>query len=168
MQDAVAGVSAAVQETTGVAQETVMQVYEQVIALVSQWGLKVLGAIVLLVLGRIAASWARRVVRKGLERAKVEPTLIPFVAGLVYYTLLAIVIVAVLGVVGVQTASFLAVFGAAGLAVGLALQGTLSNFAAGVMLLLFRPFQVGDYIEAGGTAGSVEAVGMFTTTLNTP
>lgn len=168
MQDAVAGVSAAVQETTGVAQETVMQVYEQVITLVSQWGLKVLGAVVLLALGRMAASWARRIVRKGLEKAKVEPTLIPFVAGLVYYTLLAVVIVAVLGVVGVQTASFLAVFGAAGLAVGLALQGTLSNFAAGVMLLLFRPFHVGDYIEAGGTAGSVEAVGMFTTTLNTP
>ena len=82
--------------------------------------------------------------------------------------MLVVVLVAALGIVGIQTASLLAVFGAAGLAVGLALQGTLSNFAAGVMLLLFRPFHVGHYIEAGGTAGSVVAIGLFVTTLNTP
>ncbi len=85
-----------------------------------------------------------------------------------YWLLIAVVLVAVLGVVGIQTASLLAVMGAAGLAVGLALQGTLSNFAAGVMLLLFRPFKKGDFIEAGGGKGSVEAIGLFSTTLNTP
>jgi small conductance mechanosensitive channel len=122
--------------------------------------LKLLGAIVLLVLGRMAAGWARRAVRRGMERASLEPTLIPFISGMVYYLLLAVIIVAVLGIVGIQTASLLAV--------GLALQGTLSNFASGVMLLIFRPFHVGDYIEAGGTAGSVESIGMFSTSLNTP
>jgi small conductance mechanosensitive channel len=162
------GVAEAVQETAAAATESVVQVYELVIGLVSAWGLQVLGALALLIIGRMAAGWARRGVRKALQRASVEPTLIPFVSGLVYYTLMAVIFVAVLGIVGVQTASFLALFGAAGLAVGLALQGTLSNFAAGVMLLVFRPFHVGNYIEAGGTAGSVEAIGMFTTTLNTP
>jgi small conductance mechanosensitive channel len=86
----------------------------------------------------------------------------------VYYLLLAFTIIATLGMVGVQTASIIAVLGAAGLAVGLALQGTLSNFAAGVMLLIFRPFRVGDYVEAGGTAGSVKAIGVFSTTMTTP
>ncbi|MGD2218190.1 MAG: mechanosensitive ion channel [Gemmatimonadales bacterium] len=144
------------------------QTTQLVVELLSTWGLKVVGAVVLLVLGRMAASWARRAVRRGMERTRVEPTLIPFVSGLAYYLLLAVVVVAVLGMVGIQTASLLAVFGAAGLAVGLAVQGTLSNFASGVMLLIFRPFQVGDYIEAGGTAGSVRSIGMFSTELNTP
>ena len=161
------GVVAAAQEQAA-AQDTLMQIYELAVSVVSEWGLKVVGAIVLLFIGRMVAGWARRGVRKGLEAASVEPTLVPYITGLVYYTLLAIVLVAVMGVVGVQTTSFLAVFGAAGLAVGLALQGALSNFAAGVMLLLFRPFHVGDYIEAGGTAGSVAAIGMFSTELNTP
>ncbi len=140
---------------------------ETLLELLSVWGLKVLGAIVLLVAGRIGAGWARRIVRTALERAKLEPTLVPFISGLVYWLVLAVVAVAALGMVGVHTASLLAVLGAAGLAVGLALQGTLSNFASGVMLLLFRPFRVGDVIEAGGAAGTVEAVGLFSTTVNT-
>lgn len=141
---------------------------QMLVDLVTAWGLKVLAAVVLFILGRIAAGWARRLVRRALERGKLDPTLVPFLSGLVYYLILAVVFVAVLGLVGIQTASLLAVLGAAGLAVGLALQGTLSNFASGVMLLLFRPFGVGDYIEAGGTAGSVASVGLFVTVLNTP
>jgi small conductance mechanosensitive channel len=136
--------------------------------LVSTWGLRVIGAIVLFIVGRMIAGSARRLVRNGAERANLDETLIPFLSGLSYYLILAVVAIAVLGIVGIQTASLLAVFGAAGLAVGLAVQGTLSNFAAGVMLLLFRPFRVGDYIEAAGTAGSVAAIGLFVTTLNTP
>ncbi|UCC85440.1 MAG: mechanosensitive ion channel [Gemmatimonadota bacterium] len=116
----------------------------------------------------MVAGWARGAARRGMERARLEPTLVPFVSGLVYYVILAVVVVAVLGMVGIQTTSLLAVLGAAGLAIALALQGTLSNFASGVMLLVFRPFQVGDYVEAGGTAGSVESIGMFSTALNTP
>lgn len=139
-----------------------------VVDLVSTWGLRLLGALTLLVLGRLFAGWLRRVVKKALARAKVEPTLLPFISGIAYYVVLVAVAVAVLGMIGIQTASLLAVLGAAGLAVGLALQGALSNVAAGVMLLIFRPFQVGDYIEAGGSAGSVASIGLFSTTLNTP
>jgi small conductance mechanosensitive channel len=140
----------------------------RILELVGTWGLKLVGAIALLIAGRILATWVRGLVRRGSERAHIDVTLIPFLSGLTYYAVFVVVLVAALGIVGIQTASLLAVFGAAGLAVGLALQGTLSNFAAGVMLLLFRPFHVGNYVEAGGTAGSVVAIGLFVTTLNTP
>jgi small conductance mechanosensitive channel len=136
--------------------------------LVAQWGLKLLGALAVFVIGRMVAGWARRAIRRLLERSAIDATLVPFVTGITYYLLLAFVIIAALGMVGVQTASVIAVLGAAGLAVGLALQGTLGNFASGVMLLLFRPFRVGDFIEAAGVAGTVQAINIFTTTLNTP
>ncbi len=139
-----------------------------VTTLVTAWGLKLIGAVVLLVVGRVAAGWVRRGVRRMLDRSTLDQTLVPFLSGLVYYLVLAFVLVAVLGMVGIQTASLVAVFGAAGLAVGLALQGTLSHFASGVMLLLFRPFRIGDFVEVGGQSGSVDAIGMFSTTLNTP
>ena len=139
-----------------------------VLELISTWGLKVVGAILVLVIGRIVASSARRFVRSAGQRANLDATIVPFLSGFTYYAVLAMVFVAALGMVGIQPASLLALFGAAGLAIGLALQGTLSNFAAGVMLLLFRPFRVGDYIEAAGTAGTVASVGLFVTTLNTP
>jgi small conductance mechanosensitive channel len=139
-----------------------------VLELISTWGLKVVGAILVLVIGRIVASSARKFVRSAGQRANLDATIVPFLSGFTYYAVLAMVFVAALGMVGIQTASLLALFGAAGLAIGLALQGTLSNFAAGVMLLLFRPFRVGDYIEAAGTAGTVASVGLFVTTLNTP
>ena len=132
------------------------------------YGLRVLGAIALLILGRIMSGAARSWVVKGLNRTKLEPTVIPFVSGMVYYTLIAFVLVAVLNLFGVQTTSFIAILGAAGLAVGLAIQGTLSNFSAGIMLLIFRPFKIGDYVEAGGTAGSVISISVFSTTLHSP
>ena len=136
--------------------------------LVTTWGIKVVAAIALFAVGRWVAGWIRKGVRGALQRGNMDPTLIPFVSSLTYYLVLAFVVIAVLGTVGIQTASLVAVLGAAGLAVGLALQGTLSNFAAGVMLLVFRPFKVGDYVEAGGTAGSVVAIGIFMTQLTTP
>jgi small conductance mechanosensitive channel len=114
------------------------------------------------------AKSIRKSVKKALERGKTDPTLVPFVSSLTYYMVMAFVLIAVLGMVGIQTASMIAVLGAAGLAVGLALQGTMANFASGVMLLIFRPFQKGDFIEAAGVAGTVDTVGIFTTTLNTP
>lgn len=144
------------------------QLGQVVTELVTRWGLRLLAAVLLLLVGRLAAGWVRRVVREVLARADVDETLVPFVAGLGYWLTLAVVLVAVLGLVGIQTASLLAVLGAAGLAVGLALQGSLSNFSSGVMLLVFRPFSVGDFIDAAGTAGTVEAIGLFSTTLNTP
>lgn len=124
-------------------------------------------AIVILVLGRMAAGWARKLTRKGLERGEVDATLIPFVAKLVYYGVLAVVVIAALNRLGVATTSVVAIFGAAGLAVGLAMQGTLSNFASGVMLLVFRPFDLGDFVEAAGTTGVVMEIGIFSTTLRT-
>jgi small conductance mechanosensitive channel len=143
-------------------------VVDTAVALVTDWGLQVVGAIAILVIGRMLAGWARRLTRRSLERAGVDSTLVPFLSKIVYYLLLIAVVIAVLSSFGVQTTSLVAVLGAAGLAVGLALQGTLSNFAAGVMLLIFRPFQVGEFIDAGGTAGSVLEIGIFTTTMKSP
>ena len=144
------------------------QLQGTIVTLVSTWGLRVVGALALLIIGRMIAGTFRRWAVKALERSKIDATLIPFMSSLVFYMLLAFVVIGVLGIFGIPTASFVALVGAAGLAIGLAMQGTLSNFAAGVMLLVFRPFRVGDYIEAAGTAGTVEAIRVFDTTLNTP
>ncbi len=146
----------------------IARLLQTVTDLTAAWGLKALGALVVLFVGRSAARWARRITRTALQRGNTDPTLVPFISSLVYYLLLVFVAVAVLGMVGIQTASIIAVLGAAGLAVGFALQGTLSNLAAGVMLLIFRPFKNGDFIKAAGTSGTVEAIGIFTTLLKTP
>jgi small conductance mechanosensitive channel len=147
---------------------TINQVVEASAALVSTWGIRVLGAIVVLIVGRWIAGVIRRGVHAGLERGRVDGALIPFVSSAAYYLVLAIVIISVLNLFGIETTSLIAVLGAAGLAIGLALQGTLSNFAAGTMLLLFRPFRPGDYVEVAGQSGGVAEIGIFTTTLNTP
>jgi small conductance mechanosensitive channel len=139
----------------------------QLSGIVTTYGLKVIGAILVLIIGRAVAGWARRATRRAMERGKMDPTLIPFLSGMVYTLAMVFVVVAVLGLFGIPTASFIAVLGAAGLAVGLAMQGTLSNFAAGVMLLVFRPFKVGDLVEVAGTLGVVKEIGIFATQLNT-
>ena len=120
---------------------------ETAIDLLSTWGISVIGAIALLIFGRIAAGWVRRSITKALTKSGTDASLIPFFASMAYYVVLAVVVTAVLSLFGIETTSLIAVFGAAGLAVGLALQGTLSNFAAGVMLLIFRPIRVGDFVE---------------------
>jgi small conductance mechanosensitive channel len=137
------------------------------IPFVTEWGLKVVGAIAVFIIGRAVAGIARSAVRRSMTKREVDATLIPFVASLTYYLLMAVVVIAVLSLFGIQTASLVAILGAAGLAVGLALQGTLSNFAAGVMLLVFRPFKVGDLVEIGGITGKVVAVRIFSTVLKT-
>jgi small conductance mechanosensitive channel len=136
--------------------------------LISTWGLRVIGALGVLIVGFIVAKMIRGSVRKALQRSKLDATLVPFVASLVYYAVLIFVVLAVLNLFGIQTTSFIAVLGAMGFAVGLAMQGTLGNFASGVMLLIFRPFKVGDFIDAAGVAGSVVEIGIFSTTLNSP
>lgn len=141
---------------------------QTIVTLVSTWGLQVIGAIAVLIVGRIVAGSLRRVTRRALERAKLDAVLIPFLSNGVYYLALVVVVIAVLSLFGIETTSLIAMLGAAGLAVGLALQGTLSNFAAGVMLLIFRPFKVGDYVEVAGTGGSVQEVGIFSSVLHTP
>ena len=137
--------------------------------LLTTYGLSMVGGIIILIVGWVIAGWASRWTARAAGRVEnVDAMLAGFLASLVKYLILAVTALAVLSRFGVQTASLIAVFGAAGLALGLALQGTLSQLAAGVMLLLFRPFKVGDYIDTGGAAGSVKAVGLFTTELATP
>lgn len=146
----------------------VNQLTQQVVEIVSTYGLQIVAAIAILIAGRIAARILAVAARKGMKRADMDENLVGFVSGLIYYGVLVSTFIAVLGKLGVQTAQFVAVIGAAGLAVGLALQGSLSNFASGVLLLIFRPFRKGDYVEAGGTAGSVQEISVFTTILHTP
>ncbi|MGB5257015.1 MAG: mechanosensitive ion channel domain-containing protein [Woeseiaceae bacterium] len=125
-------------------------------------------ALVIFYVGRIAVSLVVRGLRKVLQRSDVDKTLETFVCNVVRIALLIVVIIAAISALGIQTTSFIAIFGAAGLAVGLALQGSLSNFAAGVLIVLFRPYKVGDYIEGAGIGGTVEQVQILTTVLTTP
>jgi small conductance mechanosensitive channel len=138
------------------------------VEMVSNWGLQVIGAIAVLIIGRWIAGIIRKAVRRSLNRGNIDESLIPFLESMAYYVVITVTIIAVMNLFGIETTSLIAVVGAAGLAVGLALQGTLSNFAAGAMLLVFRPFKIGDFVEVGGSAGSVSQIGVFTTTLNTP
>ena len=119
-------------------------------------------------IGRWVAQLVAGLIKKAMDKAKVDPTLTKFVKNLIYSIMLVFVVIAAIGRLGVQTGSFIAILGAAGLAVGLALQGSLSNFAAGVMMIIFKPFKVGDYVEAGGTSGTVKEIQIFNTILNTP
>lgn len=149
-------------------EQSMMTTIETVREAVTTWGIKALGALVVLIVGLIAAKWIRASLKKALSKREVDATLVPFLSSLVYYLTLAFVVIAVLSMFGVEATSLVAILGAAGLAVGLAMQGTLSNFAAGVMLLIFRPFKVGDFVDAGGVAGSVVEIAIFSTTLHSP
>jgi small conductance mechanosensitive channel len=140
------------------------KVYE----LLAVYGIKVLAAIVIFIVGRWTAKGFRKLVRKMMDNRKVDPTIVGFVGNLTYTLLLTFFIVAALGQLGIQTTSFIAILGAAGLAIGLALQGSLANFAAGFLMIIFQPFKVGDYIEGAGAAGTVEQIQIFTTQLKTP
>jgi small conductance mechanosensitive channel len=134
--------------------------------MLAEYGLKVLGAILIFLIGRYVAKLLSGLLVRVLTKAKVDPTLVPFIENLSYVAMLVFVIVAALGQAGVQTASVIAVLGAAGLAVGLALQGSLANFASGVLLLVFKPFRVGDFVEIGSVKGTVSAIHIFNTVLN--
>ncbi|TMX46397.1 small-conductance mechanosensitive channel MscS [Vibrio sp. Hep-1b-8] len=136
--------------------------------LLVQYGVNIISAVLILFIGNIIVKAVANSVSKVLEKKDMDKAVVEFVHGLVRYLLFVIVLIAALGRVGVQTASVVAVIGAAGLAVGLALQGSLSNFAAGVLIVAFRPFKSGDYVEIGGVAGSVEAIQIFQTVLKTP
>ena len=141
---------------------------ENVIAIGVEYGVDIAGAIVLLVVGWTVAGWIRRVIRRTLDSVPVlDETLKPFIANLVRYAVLIFVLIAVLNQFGVQTTSIIAVLAATGLAIGLALQGMLANVASGVMLLFLRPFNVGEYVEAGGIAGTVTEIGLFNTEIKT-
>jgi small conductance mechanosensitive channel len=130
-------------------------------------GIRFVAAILILIAGWMLATWAKRWVIAGLSHLPLDATLKPLLGSLIRYAILLLTLILVLGQFGVQTTSLIAVLGAAGIAIGLALQGTLSNVASGVMLLILRPFRVGHYVQAGGQEGSVREIGLFTTLLTT-
>ena len=140
------------------------KVYE----LLTVYGMKVVAAIVIIIVGRWVARGISNLIKRGMRKSKTDETLVSFVGNLGYLGLLAFVIIAALNQLGIQTASFIAVVGAAGLAIGLALQGSLANFAAGVLMIIFKPFKADDFIEGAGVAGTVEKIQIFTTQLKTP
>jgi small conductance mechanosensitive channel len=131
-------------------------------------GLQVLGAIVLYIVGRWLISFAVGLVSKGLSRQKIEPTLMRFIDNTISVVLNITLVIAILGYFGVQTTSFAALLAGAGLAIGSAWGGLLANFAAGIFLVVLRPFKVGDFISGGGVTGTVEEIGLFVTSIDTP
>lgn len=132
------------------------------------YGPKLLLAIVVLILGLWIVNRVVRLMSSAMERASTEPTLSRFLSSLVSVGLKALLLISVASMIGIETTSFIAILGAAGLAIGLALQGTLANFAGGVLVLLFRPYKVGDYVEAQGIAGTVSDIHIFNTLIKTP
>ncbi len=136
--------------------------------LLTIYGLKVIAAIVVFIVGRWIAKGLAKFAENMTKKRRVDTTIVSFVANMTYIILLVFVVLAALGQLGIQTTSFIAVIGAAGLAIGLALQGSLANFASGFLMIIFRPFKIGDYIEGAGTAGTVEAIQIFATQLQTP
>jgi len=129
--------------------------------------INIISAIVVLVAGIWAAKLIKKLVVSIMDKKEIEPMLISFASSITYIALIAFVIIAALGQLGIQTTSFIAIIGAAGLAIGLSLQASLSNFASGVMIIFFRPFKVGDFVEAGGVSGVVEGIQIFSTQMRT-
>lgn len=140
----------------------------ETIQLLQNYGLRALAVLGVLVAALVGARFARVAAVRALERAKVEATLAKFFANLIRYTILGMSALVCLSALGIETTSFAAMLGAAGLAVGLSLQSSLSNFAAGVLLLTFRPFKVGDFVNVAGTSGKVDEIELFSTRLITP
>ena len=149
-------------------QENIQQIIDTVIPVITNYGMRVLGALLILIVGRIISGILGRLVDKALGRAKVDVSLRDFLVALTKIAVLAFAVVASLAKFGVETTSFVAVLGAAGFAIGFALQGSLGNFAAGVMILIFKPIKVGDLVEVAGYLGVVQSIDLFVTVINTP
>jgi len=144
------------------------KIMEMMTYFITTYSLKVVGAILIFIIGKWLARYLSKLVGKILRKNNMDETLTSFMGHITYYTLFLLVLIAAAGQLGINTTSFLTIIGAAGLAVGLALKDSLSNFASGVMLILFRPFKVGDYVTAGGQSGTVESIDIFNTILKTP
>lgn len=149
-------------------QKYVEKYSDMIITWVSSYALKIVAAVAIFIIGRWIAGRISDLLSRVLQKSNVDVTLVGFLSNILYYTLLVVVLIAAAGQLGINTTSFLTIVGTVGLAIGLALKDSLSNFAAGVMLILFRPFRVGDLIEVGGASGKVESITIFTTILNTP
>ncbi len=141
---------------------------ENISSLILSYGLNVVGALLILILGWVVSRAARRLTLKRLSKKEgADVTLVKFTANIVRWLILIVAVMAALELFGIKTTSFVALLGAAGLAVGLAFQGTLSNFASGVMLLIFRPFTVGDTVKVSGETGKIDEIGLFMTNMDT-
>lgn len=134
----------------------------------AEYGMKVIGAIAIFVIGKWIAKKLSGLIKKLMERGEIDSTLSAFIASIVDILLMVVVVLAAINNLGIDTTSFIAILGAAGLAIGLALQGTFGNIGAGVILILFRPFEVGNFVSVAGESGTVEAITLFNTTLLTP
>jgi small conductance mechanosensitive channel len=141
---------------------------DTVIEWISTYSISILGAILVFIIGKWLARKLSGLLAKVLEKRNIDPTLTGFLEDISYYAMMILVFIAVAGQLGINTTSFLTIVGAAGLAIGLALKDSLSNFASGVMLILFRPFSVGDFVNAAGVSGVVEQITIFNTILKTP
>ena len=148
--------------------EKLQEILGSLYGLAVRYGMKFLLALAVLIVGLIVIKWITRAIVRMMKKGNVSDSLIPFLKTLTSTLLKAMLIISVMGMVGIEMTSFIAVLGAAGLAVGLALQGTLQNFAGGVMILLFKPYEVGHFIEAQGFMGTVKEIQIFTTVLTTP
>lgn len=146
----------------------IQSLQEQVVNLLVNYGSRLAGAIVILILGLWIIGWFNRWFKKILIKRDIDSSLRPFLGSLLSVILKTLLVISVLGMLGIQMTSFIAILGAAGLAIGLALSGTLQNFAGGVILLIFKPFKVGDFITAQGHSGTVEEIQIFVTILKTP
>ncbi len=131
----------------------------------SEYGLKIVAAILFFIVGKWVVNKITQLVKRVMDKSKIDKTLVEFAESVVYFLLLVVVVLGSLSIVGINTTSFVAILGAAGLAVGLALQGSFSNIGAAVLIIVFRPFKVGDFVEAGGATGTVEDVSLFSTTI---
>jgi len=140
--------------------------YDLAIQYATEYGFKIIGALLIFFIGKKIVSTLRLLIEKGMHHQKVEHTLIEFTGSSIYYGLMAVILLAAMSNLGIQTTSFMAILGAAGLAIGLALKDTLSNIGSAVVILTFRPFKVGDYINAGGAEGTVDKISLFTTTIS--
>ncbi len=159
------------QATTDTAPQTgidIDAIIEKVTVIGADYGLKILAALAIFILGRIATRIIVSIVERVMKKRKVDPSIQSFTTNLLSIALIAFIIISILGKLGVQTTSLVAVVGAAGLAVGLALQGSLANFAAGFLIIVFKPFKTNDFVEANGVSGVIERINIFTTELRTP
>lgn len=145
---------------------------EKYIEMVTYWvttySVKIIAALLILLIGKWVARRITNLITKLMEKNKVDLTLVRFLDSIIYYTFMVVIAIAAAGQLGINTTSFLTIVGAAGLAIGLALKDSLSNFASGVMLVLFRPYRVDDYVDIGGVTGTVVSISLFTTELKTP
>lgn len=159
--------SEAIAETTEVVVDKSAEYISMLAGFASDYGLKVVAALLIFFIGKWVANRVQNILLKLMKKNKIDETLISFVESIVYFILMMVVVLSALSTLGVETTSFAAILAAAGLAIGLALQGTLGNVGSGVLLISFRPFKVGDFVTVGGETGTVAGISIFATTLHT-